>query len=71
MTSVMLAHMYALRAHIDAVIAQMEAEAGISSDGNAGGCPQCGAPADQVSDATTLDGVKKSRCAQCGSVWEL
>jgi formate dehydrogenase maturation protein FdhE len=70
MTNVALAHLYALRAHIDAVILLMEGDAGISTESDPGMCPQCGASPDQVTDASTLDGTRKSRCAQCGAVWE-
>lgn len=70
MTDVTLAHLYALRAHLDAVILAAEAGLNLAPVVEPGGCPTCGAPADQVSDASTLDGTRKSRCGQCAAVWE-
>lgn len=70
MTPVALVQLYALRAHLDAMIVAAEAEAGTSAPREAGSCPQCGASADTLLDTSTLDGTKRSRCAHCGHEWE-
>lgn len=72
MTPVLLAHLYALRAHVEAVIVLAEAECGVAHTATAepGSCPQCGAPPDQVQDTSTLDGTKRSRCSSCEAEWE-
>jgi formate dehydrogenase maturation protein FdhE len=70
-SSVMLAQLYALRAHVEAVVLAAEAEAGMSQTPprEAGSCPRCGASPEQVSDTSTLDGTKRSRCQQCEHEW--
>lgn len=71
MTSVALAQLYALRAHLDAVILVAEAEAGVAAAASTpGSCPQCGASPETVEDASTLDGTKRSHCRACGHEWE-
>lgn len=71
MTPVILAHLYALRSHLDAVILATEVDAGVSgATKDPGSCQQCGAPAEQIADTSTLDGTKRSRCAACGHEWE-
>jgi hypothetical protein len=72
MTPVLLAHLYALRSHVEAVILLGETELGVAPTATAepGSCPQCGASADQVEDTSTLDGTKRSRCANCEAEWE-
>lgn len=73
MTPVLLAHLYALRSHVEAVILLAEAECGVMPTATAepGSCPACGAPPDQVQDTSTLDGTKRRRCGQCGEEWVL
>lgn len=73
MTPVLLAHLYALRAHVEAVILLAETEAGVAPTAGAepGSCPQCGASPEQVQDTSTLDGTKRRRCSNCGTEWEL
>ena len=70
--NVILAHLYALRVQIDAIIATAEAEAGISHGvaREPGSCPQCGAPPDKVEDRSTLDGTRRDWCSRCGAEWE-
>lgn len=70
---VTLAHLYALRWHLDAVI--LAAETGIGGPSldqqvEPGSCPQCGASPDKIEDRSTLDGTKRDRCTSCGSEWE-
>lgn len=66
MTNVLLAHFYALRAHIDAVIVQAETELGIPQGGEEqGACPKCKAPAEQVK--ATFSG--EFHCEACGHEW--
>lgn len=71
--NVALAHLYALRAHLEAVILSAETDAGITPGQQVepGSCPNCGAPADQVEDRSTLDGTKRRRCTVCGHEWDL
>lgn len=70
--TVLLAHLYALRAHVEAVILLAETEAGSASapPREPGGCQDCGASPEQVQDTSTLDGTKRSRCSSCGAEWE-
>lgn len=72
MTPVALAQLYALRAHLDAVILAAEAEAGVLGQApkEPGGCPECNASAEQIQDTSTLDGTKRSHCRACGHEWE-
>ena len=72
MTPVLLAHLYAMRAHLDALILLAETDLGVAPTATAepGGCPVCGASPEQVQDTSTLDGTKRSRCAACGEEWE-
>jgi transposase-like protein len=73
MTPVLLAHLYALRSHIEAVILLGETELGVapsSVGADPGSCPQCGASSDNVEDRSTLDGTKRDRCTKCGAEWE-
>ena len=69
---VTLAHLYALRWHLDAVI--LAAEAGTEGPSQVqlepGSCPQCGASPDKIEDRSTLDGTKRNRCPDCGYEWE-
>lgn len=71
MTSPHLAHLYALRSHLDAVILEAEEALGIRPDegSDPGACPQCKAPSEQVVQQNTLDGTKKRRCGVCGHEW--
>lgn len=68
----MLAHLYALRAQLDAVILSAETELGASVETlqESGGCPNCHAGADAIEDRSTLDGTKRDRCTRCGYEWE-
>lgn len=68
-SSVMLAHLYALRAHVEALVLLAEEQTGVVSV-EPGSCPKCGASPDQVVDTSTLDGTKRSRCSQCEEEWE-
>jgi hypothetical protein len=69
--NVTLAHLYALRAHLDAVILAAETEAGPGQTPlEPGSCPQCGASADKIEDRSTLDGTRRDRCTNCGYEWE-
>jgi rubredoxin len=72
MTPVLLAHLYALRSHVEAVILLGETELGVAPTATAepGSCPQCGAPPDRVGDTSTLDGTRRGRCKSCGYEWE-
>lgn len=70
MTNTTLAHLYALRAHIEAVILVVEAEVGASPQPEPGGCPSCGASSEYIQDRSTLDGTKRDRCTRCGHEWE-
>lgn len=65
MTNALLAHFYALRAHIDAVIVQAQDELGIPQGDTSGECPKCNAAADQVS--VTFGGERS--CKVCGHEW--
>jgi len=66
-----LAHLYALRAHLDAIIVAAETETGFSPGQTVepGSCPQCGASPERIQDTSTLDGTKRSRCKQCEFEW--
>lgn len=68
-----LAHLYALRAHLDAVILAIEAETAAppSPQAEPGSCPQCGTSPDQLLDTSTLDGTKRRRCPNCQDEWEV
>ena len=70
--SVSLTNLYALRMHLDAVIFAAETEAGVvnGQQPEPGSCPQCGASEEKVTDTSTLDGVKRSRCSVCAAEWE-
>ena len=69
--NVTLAHLYALRAHLNAVILAAETEAGmLQTPAESGSCPQCGASADKIEDRSTLDGTRRDRCTNCGFEWE-
>ena len=72
MTPVLLAHLYAMRAHLEALILLAETELGMAPTAGRepGSCPECGAAPDQVDDTSTLDGTKRSRCRSCGHEWE-
>ena len=60
---------YALRAQVDAIIAQIEDAMGVQT-GTVGGCPKCGASEEMVEDASTNAGPKVSRCKNCHEEWE-
>lgn len=66
-SNVMLAQLYALRAHLDATILAAEAEAGIPQV-KPTGCPNCGAAEDQLKDTSTF-GVTRRMCQACGHEW--
>lgn len=67
---VTLAHLYALRGHLDAVILAAQTDAGLTSaQAEPGSCPKCGASPDHVDDTSTLDGTKRSRCRECEEEW--
>jgi hypothetical protein len=71
-----LAHLYAIRMHLDALIIAAELEAGIAEKDPGAfrdprTCPKCGAPADLQTDQSTLDGTKRLRCSACGEEREL
>jgi hypothetical protein len=65
----MLAHLYALRSHLDAVILAVEAETGTQPPAEPGSCPKCGTSPDQLQDTSTLDGTKRKRCPNCAEEW--
>lgn len=69
---VSLAHLYAIRALVDVAILSAEREAGVENGPQveAGSCPECKAPPDQVTNMSTLDGAKKYHCNVCGHEWE-
>lgn len=69
MTKSLLASLYALRAQVEAVVAQVEDAMGMPGV-EPGGCPKCGAPEDKVADDSTI-GVKAFHCTVCGHEWEL
>lgn len=62
-----LAHLYALRAHLDAVIAEYEAELGLPAEQKdpAEWCPSCGAGPEYQKNVSTLDGVRRVFCTRC------
>jgi len=65
----LLAHLYALRGHLDAVILAAELEAGVLAAAvrpDPRVCPGCGAPAEAQGDTSTLDGTRRLRCSACG-----
>lgn len=68
--NVELAHLYALRVHLDAVILAAENGAGVTQSAEPGSCPVCKAAAESVEDASTLDGTRRDRCTKCGAEWE-
>lgn len=71
--SVGIAHLYALRAHLDAVIlAAAEAEAGlpVGTQVEAGSCPECKAPPEKIDDMRTMDGTQRYHCGVCQYIWE-
>ena len=70
MTNLLLVQLAALQAHMQAVSAAIEQELGPAEQKEVGSCPKCGASPEQVADASTLDGTRKSRCQSCGEVWE-
>jgi predicted Zn-ribbon and HTH transcriptional regulator len=71
LSNVALAHLYSLRAHLDAVIMAAESEAGaLAIPQNPGGCQKCGTPADQLQDTSTF-GIPRRRCPNCQEEWEL
>ena len=66
-----LAQAYALRAQMDALVMLLEASEGIVQPvPEPPGCPQCAATQDKVENATMLAGPRRSRCTNCGYVWE-
>lgn len=67
--SATLAHLYALRAHLDAVIMAAEVAEGVTQTQPVG-CPKCGTPEDQLQNTSTFN-VKRRRCPNCGNEWEL
>lgn len=69
-SNVMLAQLYALRAHVDAMILSVESDDGTLPIAEPGSCPHCGASPEQIQDTSTLDGTRRSRCQQCGQEWE-
>lgn len=69
MTRALLTSVYALRAQVDAVVAQIEDALGVQTQAP-GGCPKCGASEDMVVHEATIGGPKTSRCKNCGEEWE-
>ena len=72
--NVELAHLYALRAHIEALILAAEARmADVDAPRRVdpGACPTCQTPAEMLRDTSTLDGVQRRMCPTCRSEWEL
>ena len=63
-----LAHLYALRMHLEAVILAVELETGAAAPAAADprACPGCGAPPELQADTSTLDGTRRLRCSACG-----
>lgn len=72
MTPVLLAHLYALRSHIEAVILLGETELGVMPTATAepGSCQKCGASPDKIEDWSMLNGPKIDHCTSCGAEWE-
>lgn len=68
--NVRLAHFYALRAHIEALILAEETEQGIPAEQQPGRCPVCGAGPDMVENASMLAGPRRCRCTKCGAEWD-
>ena len=69
MTKGLLASLYALRAQVEAVVAQVEDVMGVTGTAEPGSCPKCGALEEQVSDESTI-GRRAFRCTKCGYEWE-
>lgn len=72
MTNAMIAQVYALKSQIDALVLMVEHEVGVSRElpKEPGSCEKCGASPELVADTSTLDGVKRSKCGECGHEWE-
>lgn len=72
MTTV-LAHLYALRAQLDATILTVEAQAGIGRPApkDPDACPNCGAAGESQVNQDTLDGTKRRFCTNCKTLREL
>jgi formate dehydrogenase maturation protein FdhE len=70
--NVELAHLYALRVHLDAVILAAETSAGLNVPADPNTCPSCKASGEgMIVDASTLDGTKRRRCTNCNTEWEV
>jgi formate dehydrogenase maturation protein FdhE len=67
--ALLLVQMAALQAHMDAVAQAIREELGVPDGPVPGSCPQCGAAAEKVEDASTI-GQKASRCTVCGAEWD-
>lgn len=65
-----LSHLYALRAHLDAVILALESETG-QAPAAVAACAVCGSTEDQWAITDTLDGTRRRRCQRCGNEWEV
>lgn len=71
MTEGWLAHLYAMRAHIDALIVVAQTELGmVPPQEESGTCPECKASPDFIKDVSTMDGIRRSHCNNCGNEWE-
>ena len=67
MSDFLRGQLYAVRAQIDAMLAQLEPQQEVHV---AGSCPQCGAPEDKQVDASTMatPGIKK--CMVCQTEYQ-
>jgi formate dehydrogenase maturation protein FdhE len=65
-------HLLAMRAMLDALIAQMGHQPlpPPADTATVGSCPRCGATEDKTADASTMGGARTTRCLLCGAEWE-
>lgn len=73
MTEVYLAHLYAMRAHVDALILTAQTELGMAQPKDPERCPKCGvsneSSEDVFSDSVTMDGTWHRGCLKCQHQW--
>lgn len=65
-----MANLYALRAHIDALIAAEEAAVQKAQPvADPAACPKCGASKDDQVVIASMTGVKTAMCQRCKESW--